>query len=64
MFKKLMFKMTKSVVISYALGKIKTKKFKKNFVKKINDKVDIPGLNEKQEKQIFDAVVITIAKVL
>ena len=60
MIKKFLFKMTKSMVISYVLGLLKKESFKNDLVKKINAKVDIPGLGEKQEKQIFDAVYAAV----
>lgn len=48
---------TKDLLIKHAdelVELFKTNEFKKSFVKAVNDDVDIPLLNEKTERKIFN----------
>lgn len=51
---------------NYMLNQLKSKTFKTHIIASINQKIDIPKLNEKQEedlfKAIYNAIVIYLAK--
>lgn len=55
-FKKLAFKMGKK----YLLKQLSDKEFKKSMIRYVNSRVDIPELDERQERQLFDAVYTAI----
>lgn len=53
MFKRLAFRMARG----YILSKLEDPEFKAYIVKFINSKINIPRLNEKQERNLFVAIV-------
>ena len=43
-------------VVKQMLKILEQKDFKKKFIKKLNDSIDIPIINEKTEKKVLDKV--------
>ena len=48
--------MDDSEVVKQMLKILEQKDFKKKFIKKLNDSIDIPIINEKTEKKVLDKV--------
>ena len=48
----------------YILSKIDTDDFKNAVAKTVNDKVDLPKLNESEEKALFLAVITALIALL
>ena len=44
------------MVLKHLLEFLEKKDFKKKFLKKLNDNIDIPIINEKTEKKVLDKV--------
>lgn len=44
------------IAIQHTIELLKKKNFKEKFIKKVNKNVDIPLLNEKTEKKIYDSI--------
>lgn len=53
MLQSLTFKMIRTVLIT----KIKDAQFKKDLIKAINNRVDIPNLSEQREEELMTAIV-------
>ncbi len=50
------------ILINHTLELFEKKEFKKKFIKKVNENVDIPILNENTEKKIYDHIYKVIIK--
>ena len=48
--------MDDSVVVKKMVEILEKKDFKKKFIKKLNESIDIPMINEKTEKKVLDKV--------
>ena len=48
--------MDDSEIVKQMLKILEQKDFKKKFIKKLNDSIDIPMINEKTEKKVLDKV--------
>jgi hypothetical protein len=44
------------IAAKYLIELLEKKDFKKTFIKKLNDNIDIPFINEKTEKKVLDKV--------
>lgn len=58
MFKKILAKIAKGSIKKIMINK------KTEIVKKVNEKIDIPGLDEKKEEQLFNAILEAILAIL
>tara|TARA_A100001011_G_C14005377_1_gene713211 strand:- start:469 stop:675 length:207 start_codon:yes stop_codon:yes gene_type:complete len=45
-----------TMALAHLLEFLEKKDFKKKFLKKLNDNIDIPIINEKTEKKVLDKV--------
>jgi hypothetical protein len=45
-----------AMALAHLLEFLEKKDFKKKFLKKLNDNIDIPIINEKTEKKVLDKV--------
>lgn len=54
--KKLVIKMLWPRLQKIALNYVKSEEYQNKAVQYVNDKVDIPGKNEEEEKKLFDQV--------
>lgn len=48
------------IAMKYLMAKLDDDKFKASIVKAVNRKLDIPKLNEKQEEELFGAILKAI----
>jgi hypothetical protein len=62
--KKLLFKMSKKLVIGFVLDLLKTDDFRKKWVAKINKSIDLKNLTEKEEEVHFTNVYEAIRETL
>jgi hypothetical protein len=49
-------KLFKKQVIRYIVGMMNDK-VKKDWAEKVNEKVDLPGIDEKEEQKLFEATI-------
>ena len=47
---------SKEIILDALIELLEEKEFKKDFVKKLNDSVDIPIINEKTEKKVIESL--------
>ena len=52
------------MALAHILEFLEKKDFKKKFLKKLNDNIDIPIINEKTEKKVMDKIYDTVVKAI
>lgn len=57
--KQFLIRIMKSTIVQYILGKIKedSKELEAMFLEEIIDEIDIPGISEETEKEIYRAMI-------
>ena len=60
MFKWIILKLFKNIVIDWIIKQINDSKFEEMLVTKANELIDIPKMNEKEEKEYFKNLYKTV----
>jgi|TARA_B100001057_G_C22643823_1_gene869298 hypothetical protein len=52
------------VAVDHVIELLENKGFKNKFIKKLNDAVDVPLINEKTEKKVLDSIYKLLVETL